>query len=105
MLKKIKFQITKAEGGTAFPVHVLTGGEQNELLDRNEQALSIRLAVPDDEDQDEINAVLRAFIAETLNVSAKEIEIAAGHNSCDKMLVVFGLSPEEVEDRLFEREE
>ena len=43
---------------------------------------------------------VKKIIAEKLSVDHDSIEIAAGLNSTEKMVVVVGLTPVEVEDRL-----
>ena len=46
------------------------------------------------------NNTLLDFLAEKLNVDRKHIEVAAGLDSTEKMVVVVGLTPVEVESRL-----
>jgi uncharacterized protein YggU (UPF0235/DUF167 family) len=41
------------------------------------------------------------FLSEKLNIDRKDVEIAAGQTSAEKMVIVVGLTPAEVEDRLF----
>ena len=93
-----EFKITKAEEGAAFAVHVVPKSIKNEVVGKHGDALKIRLAATSA--RGTANNTLLNFLAEKLGVDQENIEIAAGLNSAEKMVVVVGLTPGEVEGRL-----
>jgi uncharacterized protein YggU (UPF0235/DUF167 family) len=46
------------------------------------------------------NDKLVEFLSKKLNVERSKIEIAAGHSSAEKMVIVVGMTPAEVEEIL-----
>jgi uncharacterized protein (TIGR00251 family) len=96
--REIKFKITHAEGGAAFPVRVTPRASKNEISGRHGDAIKVRLAAPPVEGA--ANEALVSFLAEKLGVRANQIEIIAGHASRDKIVCVVGLTPQQVEERL-----
>ncbi len=95
-----KFQITSAKSGAAFAVRVVTRSDTAEITGTNEDgALRVRLTA-DSAEEAEANNELIALFASVLGVSAKQIEIVAGHTSRDKMLCVLELSAAELEAKL-----
>jgi uncharacterized protein (TIGR00251 family) len=93
-----EFKITKAEEGAAFAVHVVPKAVKNEVVGKHGDALKIRLITTSAHGA--ANNTLLDFLAKKLNVDRESIEIAAGLNSTEKMVVVVGLTPGEVEGRL-----
>jgi uncharacterized protein (TIGR00251 family) len=93
-----EFKITKAEEGAAFAVHIVPKSAKNEVVGKHGDALKIRLVATTV--RGTANDTLLSFLAEKLNVEPAAIEIAAGLNASEKMVVVLGLTPAEVEERL-----
>ena len=93
-----EFKITKAEEGAAFAVHIVPKSAKNEVVGKHGDALKIRLVAATV--RCAANDTLLSFLAEKLNVELAAIEIAAGLNASEKMVVVLGLTPGEVEERL-----
>jgi uncharacterized protein YggU (UPF0235/DUF167 family) len=98
MLEDREFKITKAEEGAAFAVHLVPKSVKNEVVGKHGDALKIRLVTTSA--RGAANSTLLSFLAEKLDVDQKTIEIAAGLNSTEKMVIVVGLTPVEVESRL-----
>jgi len=96
--RELKFEISSAEGGAAFPVRVVPRASQNEISGRYGDAVKIRLTAPPVEGA--ANQALIDFLADILGVPKSRIEILSGHASRDKIVCVVGLTPEEVEARL-----
>lgn len=96
--RKIKFTITSAEGGAAFPVRVVPRASKNEISGRHGEAVKIRLTAPPVEGA--ANQALTDFLADVLGIRKSQIEILTGHASRDKIVCVVGLTPQEVEERL-----
>ena len=94
----IQLNITIAAGGAAFPVHVVPRSRKNEISGRYGQAVKIRLTAPPVEGK--ANEALIEFLAKRLDVPKRNIEILSGASSRDKMVCVFGLTPQELEARL-----
>ncbi len=98
MTREIKFNITDARHGTAFPVKVITRASRLEVAGVSEGLVKIRLtAAPAD---GKANAQLIDFLAEQLRVPKSAIEIVAGEKDSKKLISVNGLSNAEVEERL-----
>ncbi|MHB8628442.1 MAG: DUF167 domain-containing protein [Aggregatilineales bacterium] len=98
MTREIKFHITDARHGTAFPVKVITRASRLEVVGVSEGLVKIRLtAAPTD---GKANIQLIDFLAEQLDVPKSAIEIVAGANDSKKIISVNGLSNSEVEERL-----
>jgi uncharacterized protein (TIGR00251 family) len=93
-----EFKITKAEEGAAFAVHVVPKSVKNEVVGKHGDALKVRLT--SNSARGIANNTLLNFLAEKLSVDQDSIEIAAGLDSTEKMIVVLGLTPVEVESRL-----
>ena len=98
--RDIKFNISSAEGGAAFPVRVMPRASKNEISGRYKGAVKIRVTAPPVEGA--ANQALIDFLADVLGARKSRIEILSGHASRDKIVCVVGLTPEEVEARLGE---
>jgi uncharacterized protein (TIGR00251 family) len=96
--REIKFKISKAEGGAAFPVRVVPRASKNEISGRHGEAVKVRLTAPPVEGA--ANKALVDFLSGILGVHRSQIEILSGHASRDKIVCVVGMMPSEVEARL-----
>lgn len=97
-MREIKFNITKAEDGAAFAVHVVPKAAKNEVVGKHGDALKINLI--SNTVGGIANDTLVNFIAQKLNIKREKVEIAAGLTSAEKMVVVVGVSPQQVESLL-----
>jgi hypothetical protein len=97
-MKPIQFKITKAEEGAAFAVHVMPKAIKNEIAGKHGDALKVRLTATTVAGI--ANDKLVEFLSKKLNVERSKIEIAAGHSSAEKMVIVVGMTPAEVEEIL-----
>lgn len=93
-----EFKITKAEEGAAFAVHVVPKCIKNEVVGKHGDALKVRLTSTSVSGL--ANDTLLDFLAGKLNVDRADLEVAAGQTSAEKMVVVVGITPIEVENRL-----
>ena len=93
-----EFKITKAEEGAAFAVHIVPKSAKNEVIGKHGHALKIRLISTSVSGT--ANDTLINFLSQKLNIERAKIEIAAGQASAEKMIVVVGLTPTEVENRM-----
>ncbi len=98
MKKEIKFNITKAEEGAAFAVHIVPKSIKNEVVGKFGDALKVRLT--SGSVSGIANNILLEFLRKKLDIDKKAVEIAAGQNSAEKMIIVVGMTPGEVENRL-----
>ena len=94
-MREIKFNITKAEDGAAFAVHVVPKATKNEVVGKHGDALKINLI--SNTVGGIANDTLVNFIAQKLNIKREKVEIAAGLTSAEKMVIVVGVSPQQVE--------
>jgi uncharacterized protein len=97
-MREIKFNITKAEDGAAFAVHNVPKATKNEVVGKHGDALKINLI--SNTVGGIANDTLVNFIAQKLNIKREKVEIAAGLTSAEKMVVVVGVSPQQVETLL-----
>jgi uncharacterized protein (TIGR00251 family) len=97
-MREIKFNITKAEEGAAFAVHVVPKAIKNEVVGKHGDALKVHLT--SNTVGGIANDTLINFIAQKLNIKREKVEIAAGLTSAEKMIVIVGLSPQQVEELL-----
>ncbi len=93
-----EFKITKAEEGAAFAVHVVPKAVKNEVVGKHGDALKIHLT--SNSVGGIANDTLINFISERLSVKRDSVEIAAGLTSSEKMVIVVGLPPAQVENLL-----
>lgn len=93
-----EFKITKAEEGAAFAVHIVPKSVKNEVVGKHGDALKIKLITTTVGGI--ANDTLINFLAQKLEIEREKVEIAAGLSSAEKMVVVVGLTPTEVENRL-----
>jgi hypothetical protein len=93
-----EFKITKAEEGAAFAVHVVPRSVKNEVIGKHGDALKVRLI--SNTVGGIANDTLVNFLAQKLGIERDKIEIAAGLTSAEKMIVVLGVTPADVENRL-----
>ena len=93
-----EFKITKAEEGAAFAVHIVPKSIKNEIVGKYGDALKVRLTAT--KVGGAANDTLINFLCQKLEVDRSNIEVAAGRTSAEKMVVVIGMTPVEVEDRL-----
>lgn len=99
-MREIKFNITKAEEGAAFAVHVVPKATKNEVVGKHGDALKINLTSKTAGGI--ANDTLINFIAQKLDVKRKNVEIVAGLTSTEKMVIVVGVSPHNVESLLLD---
>lgn len=98
-MRQIKFKITNAEGGAAFTVKVKPKAKTNGVMGRDKDTVKVHLTAPAGE---EANESLIGFLANKLDTDTDHLEIVAGHDKNQKVVIVLNLSPEEVEARLFD---
>ncbi len=98
MQRDIKFNITKAEEGAAFAVHIMPRSRKNEVIGKHGDGLKVRLI--SNSVGGVANDTLINFLSEKLEVDRNRVEIAAGLTSAEKMVIVVGLTPTQVEERL-----
>ncbi|MCS6906454.1 MAG: DUF167 domain-containing protein [Anaerolineales bacterium] len=95
-----KHRFHDSGGGTAFVVRVVPRSTSNEITELAEDGtVCIHLTAPPVEGK--TNQQLVQFLSEVFQVHPDRIGIAAGESSGNKIVTVEGLSPFEVERRLF----
>ncbi len=97
-MREIKFKITNAEEGAAFAVHIIPKSIKNEVVGKYGDALKIRLTASTAKGT--ANDKLIDFISKKLSIEPGKVEIAAGQESAEKMVVVVGMTPTQVESLL-----
>ncbi len=93
-----EFKITKAEEGAAFAVLVVPKAAKNEVVGKHGDALKVHLT--SNTVGGIANDTLINFIAQKLSVKRDKVEVAAGLTSAEKMIVVVGIAPIQVEELL-----
>jgi len=94
-----KFEITNAEGGTAFLVQVTPEADANQITGKDDDLVFVNLTSA--ADVAAVNADLIAFLLQKLGLNAGQITLASGVQLQKKIVIVTGLHPAEVERRLF----
>ena len=93
-----KFNITRAEEGAAFGVSVVPQAARNEVVGKHGDLVKVNLT---SKSVDGVaNDVLITFIAQQLDIKRENVEIVAGLTSAEKMVIVVGVSPHQVENLL-----
>jgi len=91
--------ITDAQSGAAFTVRIVPKANRTEIVGLQEDGtIKIRLMAPPVEGQ--ANAELISFLAAFLGISRDDIEIVAGLDSRRKLISVYNIGTEEVEEKV-----
>lgn len=86
--------------GVVFRVHVHPHARRQEVVGVRGEALAVRVTAPAEGGQ--ANEACRRLLAEILDVPAERVEIIRGRTARDKAVLVHGLTPDQVADRLKE---
>ncbi len=87
-----------AEESTTLDVRVQPGSKRGEVIGFTEGVLKIRVSSPPREGR--ANEAAIALLAARLGIRRAALSIARGHSSRSKVIVIEGLSSEEVRRRL-----
>ena len=88
-------QLTESDGAITFNVRVVPRASRTEVAGVYDGALRVRVAAPPVEGA--ANEELVRFVAKSLGVAAREVEIVSGHASKSKRVRVRGASRAGVE--------
>jgi uncharacterized protein len=78
--------------------HITPNAKQDKVIGEHGGAIKIKLRAPAVEGK--ANAALRAFLAETLRISEREIVLERGEKSRQKLVRIDGLSEDDLRHRL-----
>jgi uncharacterized protein len=93
------FNITDARRGAAFTVKIVPKANRTEIVGIQEDGtIKIRLMAPPVEG--EANEELIHFLAQFLGVAVADVEILAGANSRKKLITVFNVGADVVEEKI-----
>ncbi|MGB7339781.1 MAG: DUF167 domain-containing protein [Phototrophicaceae bacterium] len=99
-----KFEITDASGGVAVPIRVVTNASEAEIVGKTDEgALKIRLVASPAGDP-AANTELVEFLASQLEIDVSQIKVLFGEGKRDKIVIIEGLSTEEVDEKLLSGE-
>ena len=79
-------------------LRVVPGARRPGVVGRHGEAWKVRVSVPAEAGR--ANEAVLALLAETLHVPRRDLALAAGHSSRDKMVALDGLTSETAETRL-----
>jgi uncharacterized protein (TIGR00251 family) len=79
-------------------VKVVPGASRTRFVGRYGQGIKVQVAAPPEGGK--ANAAVIALLAQVLNVAANAVEIAAGHSSPRKVLLIRGLDPAALQAKL-----
>ncbi len=82
-------------------LRIQPGASRNEVAGLASGVWRLRIAAPPVEGK--ANKALLEFLSEVLNIARSRIAIVRGETGRDKVVAVFGLTPEEIEKRLSAR--
>jgi uncharacterized protein (TIGR00251 family) len=83
---------------TLLRLRIVPNARRSEIVGAYGEAIKIKVQAPAVEGK--ANEALREFLAESLRVPLRCIELVAGEKSRDKSVAITGLSAEEVQSRL-----
>ena len=92
------FYCRPAESGAVFKVHLTPRASSEGLGGVHGDALKVRVKAPPVDGR--ANEALLKLLAKSLKVKNKSLDLVSGQTSRTKMVVVEGLTPEEVTSRL-----
>jgi len=87
-----------ADGGCRITLQVVPGASREGIVGRHGDALRVRVSAPPEKGR--ANAAVAALLAGVLDVRASDVEIATGHGSRRKTVVVRGRTAAEARARL-----
>lgn len=90
--------ITGSGQDTVLAVRVVPNASRSEVAQVGPDAIRIRLQAPPVEGK--ANKALIAFLADTLGLRPRQISIAAGEHARTKRVVIAGMPPSAVAERL-----
>lgn len=81
-----------------IPVKAVPGASRDQIVGPLGGRLKIKVAAPPEGGK--ANAAICALVAAALGIKARQVRVAAGHGSAEKVLEVLGIEPAEVSERL-----
>lgn len=90
--------ITAVPGGSILSARVIPRASRNAIGEEMPDALKLRLQAPPVEGK--ANKALVEFLAETLDLPRRDIEVLKGETSRNKKILIRGLTPAQVRQRL-----
>jgi uncharacterized protein YggU (UPF0235/DUF167 family) len=94
-----KFDFTDMRGGAALAVRIVPHSQRNEI-DRILSDGTIKIKVKTSQIDENTNTELINFLAEILDVNQSEMEIVAGVSGRKKLVSIYGLDSETVNQRI-----
>jgi uncharacterized protein (TIGR00251 family) len=86
--------------GAVFRLRVQPHARRQEVAGVRQEALVVKVTAPPEGGR--ANEACRRLLADILDLPAQRVEIIRGHTARDKVVLVHGLTPDEVADRLKE---
>jgi uncharacterized protein YggU (UPF0235/DUF167 family) len=95
-----KYHLHNGQKGAALAVRITPRASSNQVVEiLHDGSIRIRLTAASG---DEINSVLKAYLAQVLDVSEKAIEIVAGESGRDKLVSVLDLDSETAHQKVLQ---
>lgn len=91
-------EIVEKNGNLGFHIRISPRAKRSELQGEHDGALKLRIAAPPIEGR--ANAECKRFVGELLGVPASGVDISRGASSKTKLVLVRGLTREELQRRL-----
>ncbi len=96
------FKLHNGKSGSAISVRITPRSARNEISDiLDDGTVKVRLTAPPVDGK--ANQLLIEFFAKILGIKPVDINIIAGQTRKDKLLSIIGLTPEEVQEKLFQQ--
>ena len=83
---------------TTLRLRVVPGARRPGVVGRHGDAWKLRVSAPAEAGR--ANEAVLALLAETLDISRRDLELTAGHSARDKVVALDGLTNEMAESRL-----
>jgi uncharacterized protein (TIGR00251 family) len=99
MTNERKYDLHDGKMGAAITVRVVPRSSRNEISEILKDGM-IKIHLTSRADDKQTNQELIKYLAEVLQVAAKDIEIVAGTTGHDKLITILSLDTEMVQERI-----
>ncbi len=96
---EIQGEITDTEGGAALPVQLNLESPEDKVVGKSEDVIYIDLAA--EANPKTVDENLSQFLSRKLQIGSSKIAVASGISLQRKVVIIMGLMPLDIEERLF----
>lgn len=101
MTSSRKYIFHNGKSGAAITVHVIARAASNEIVGLMDDG-TVKIRLKTATTKADVNPALVEFLASILGASMDQIEIVAGQEGSDKLVVFMGFEPKVVQERILQ---